>query len=130
MRAGWYEKTGPAHEVVAVGEIETPTPGPGEVLVRVHASGINPSDYKRRANVKAPAEFPRVVPHSDGAGVVAALGAGVSGLRVAIASGSTTHNGGALSARPRNMSVCRLVWCAHCRRTRALSKAPVSASRR
>ena len=82
MRAGWYEKTGPAHEVVAVGEIETPTPGPGEVLVRVHASGINPSDYKRRANVKAPAEFPRVVPHSDGAGVVAALGAGVSGLRV------------------------------------------------
>lgn len=81
MRAGWYEKTGPAHDVVKTGEIDTPTPGPGEVLVRVHASGINPSDYKRRANVKAAAEFPRVVPHSDGAGIVAGLGAGVSGLR-------------------------------------------------
>ena len=73
MLAGWYEKTGPALEVIQTGEIETPTPGAGEVLVRVHASGINPSDYKRRANVKVAAEFPRVVPHSDGAGVVAAV---------------------------------------------------------
>ena len=81
MRAGWYEKTGPAHEVIKVGEMDAPRPAPGEILVRVHASGINPSDYKRRANVKVPAEFPRVVPHSDGAGVVAALGAGVTGFR-------------------------------------------------
>ena len=81
MRAGWYEQTGPAHSVIHTGEIETPEPGPGEVLVRVHASGINPSDYKRRANIKVAAEFPRVVPHSDGAGVVAGLGAGVSGFR-------------------------------------------------
>ena len=82
MRAGWYDKTGPASEVITTGEMETPKPGPGEVLVRVHASGINPSDYKRRANVKVPAEFPRVVPHSDGAGIVAALGSGVSGFKV------------------------------------------------
>jgi NADPH2:quinone reductase len=58
-----------------------PKPGPGEILVRVHASGINPSDYKRRANTKVAPEFPRIVPHSDGAGVVAALGAGVTGFR-------------------------------------------------
>ena len=82
MRAGWYEKTGPAAEVVKTGEMQTPVAGPGEVLVRLHASGINPSDYKRRANVKAAAEFPRVVPHSDGAGVVAELGAGVSGFSI------------------------------------------------
>jgi NADPH2:quinone reductase len=81
MRAGWYERTGPADEVIQVGEMETPTPAPGEVLVRLHVSGINPSDYKRRANTKAAIEFPRVVPHSDGAGVVAALGTGVTGLR-------------------------------------------------
>src|SRR4051794_32063967 len=81
MRAGWYERTGPADEVIQVGEMETPTPAPGDVLVRLHASGINPSDYKRRANTKAAIEFPRVVPHSDGAGVVAALGTGVTGLR-------------------------------------------------
>jgi len=82
MRAGWFEKTGPAAEVVKVGDMDKPVAGAGEVLIRLHASGINPSDYKRRANVKASPEFPRVVPHSDGAGVVEALGAGVTGLAV------------------------------------------------
>jgi NADPH2:quinone reductase len=82
MRAGWYEKCGPADEVIEVGEMDAPAPGPGEILVRIHASGINPSDYKRRGNVKQKIEFPRVVPHSDGAGVVAAVGAGVSGFRL------------------------------------------------
>jgi NADPH2:quinone reductase len=81
MRAGWYEKTGPAGDVIQVGEMDAPRPAAGEILIRVHASGINPSDYKRRANIKVPAEFPRVVPHSDGAGVVAALGSGVTGFR-------------------------------------------------
>jgi len=81
MRAGWYERTGPADEVIQTGEMAVPKPGPGEILVRVHASGINPSDYKRRANTKVAPEFPRIVPHSDGAGIVAALGAGVTGLR-------------------------------------------------
>ena len=81
MRAGWYERCGPADEVIEIGEIDTPAPGPGEVLVRIHASGIDPSDYKRRGNTKQPMEFPRVVPHSDGAGIVAALGAGVSGFK-------------------------------------------------
>ncbi|HEY8581005.1 MAG TPA: NADPH:quinone reductase [Beijerinckiaceae bacterium] len=82
MRAGWYERCGAADEVIAVGEAPTPTAGPGEVLVRLHASGINPSDYKRRANVAAGIEFPRVIPHSDGAGVIAGVGEGVDGHRV------------------------------------------------
>ncbi len=80
MRAGWYERTGPARDVIETGDMPRPEPGPGEVLVRLHASGINPSDYKRRANTKAKMEFPRIIPHSDGAGVVAGLGAGVKGL--------------------------------------------------
>lgn len=80
MRAGWYEKNGPAREVIEVGEVETPSPGPGEVLVRLYASGLNPSDYKRRGNLRAGMEFPRIIPHSHGAGVVAGLGAGVTGL--------------------------------------------------
>jgi len=79
MRAGWYERGGPAHEVIAVGDLPDPVAGAGEVLVRLHASGINPSDYKRRAGA---GPGPRVVPHSDGAGVVAALGDGVGGLAV------------------------------------------------
>jgi NADPH:quinone reductase len=82
VKAGWYRRPGPAEEVIEVGDMETPTAGPGEILVRLRASGINPSDYKRRANAKAPIEFPIVIPHSDGAGVVAALGAGVSGMGV------------------------------------------------
>jgi NADPH:quinone reductase len=82
MLAGWYERGGLAHEVIQIGDMPTPEAGPGEILVRVHASGINPSDYKRRSNAKAPTEFPRVVPHSDGAGVIAAIGVGVEGFAV------------------------------------------------
>ena len=80
MRAGWYERPGPANQVITIGEMDSPRPNPGEVLVRVHASGINPSDYKRRANTKSAMEFPRIIPHSDGSGVDGALGAGVRGL--------------------------------------------------
>src|SRR6267154_745348 len=81
MLAGWYEKGGLAEKVIEVGDMEMPRAGPGEVLVRLRASGINPSDYKKRA-ANAPLEFPRIVPHSDGAGVVEALGAGVSDFKV------------------------------------------------
>ena len=78
MQTGWYERCGPAEDVIVLGELPTPQPAAGEVLVRLHASGISPSDYKKRGNVKAGMEFPRIVPHSDGAGVGAALGTGVT----------------------------------------------------
>lgn len=81
MRAGWYERPGPAYDVITVGEMPTPEPGVGEVRVRLHASGISPSDYKRRASAKGGMEFPRIVPHSDGAGVVDAVGDGVTAFR-------------------------------------------------
>jgi NADPH2:quinone reductase len=78
MRQASYNRTGPARDVFRIDEVERPSPGAGEVLVRVHASGINPSDFKQRAGwagTKPPVR--PIVPHSDGAGVVAALGAGV-----------------------------------------------------
>src|SRR5258705_4591623 len=81
MLAGRYEKGGLADKVIEVGYMEIPRAGPGEVLVRLRASAINPSDYKKRA-ANAPLEFPRIVPHSDGAGVVEAFGAGVSDFKV------------------------------------------------
>lgn len=81
MFAGWYERTGPALEVIETGSMARPEPGPGEVLVRLHASGINPSDYKKRGNTKVAAEYPRVIPHSDGAGIIAGLGKGVCGWK-------------------------------------------------
>ncbi|HEX5077744.1 MAG TPA: NADPH:quinone reductase [Geminicoccaceae bacterium] len=83
MRAAWYEATGPAREVIRIGELPRPEPGSGEVLVRVHASGLNPSDTKRRAGWRREAlEYPRVIPHSDGAGVIEAVGAGVDDGRI------------------------------------------------
>src|SRR5579885_1150098 len=82
MRAAWYERNGAAREVLTIGEMPDPAPGPGEVLVRIHASGVNPSDVKSRQGLRGPMAFPRVIPHSDGAGVVAAVGEGVSPARV------------------------------------------------
>jgi NADPH2:quinone reductase len=77
MRAVWYDRQGPADEVIVTGELPTPEPGTGQVRVRLEASGVNPSDtYRRRGAV--PAEYPRVIPNSDGAGVVDKVGDGVS----------------------------------------------------
>lgn len=78
MRAAWYEKNGSAEDVLQVGELPTPTPGPGDVRVRMHASGINPFDVKTRAGLRQKLNFPRVVPHCDGAGVIDAVGEGVA----------------------------------------------------
>jgi len=81
MRAAFYEKNGPAHEVLQVGEVETPTAGPGEVRVRVATSGVNPSDVNARIGVRKLA-FPRVIPHSDGAGEIDQVGPGVDRARI------------------------------------------------
>ena len=82
MRAGWYERNGPAAEVIEVGDMPTPDPGDGEVLVRLHASGVNPSDVKRRDGWGGQViDNPRVIPHSDGAGIIEAVGDGVSSSR-------------------------------------------------
>lgn len=83
MRAAWFEEFGAASDVLKVGELETPVAGPGEVLVRLHTSGINPSDVKKRAG-----SFPDllddglVIPNSDGAGIIEAVGEGVDKSRV------------------------------------------------
>jgi NADPH2:quinone reductase len=83
MRAAWFEAFGPARDVLQIGEQEAPSAGAGEVLVRMHTSGINPSDVKKRAG-----SFPTlldaglVIPNSDGAGVVEAVGDGVDSARV------------------------------------------------
>ncbi|MBX9665549.1 NADPH:quinone reductase [Novosphingobium sp.] len=82
MRAVWYEETGPAEAVLRLGEMADPQPGPGEVRVRLHASGVNPSDVKSRSGVRGPIAFPRVIPHSDGAGEIDAVGEGVVTSRI------------------------------------------------
>jgi len=82
MRAAYYEKNGPAREVLKVGEVEPPRPGPGEVRIKLATSGVNPSDVKSRAGLTRKIAFPRVIPHSDGAGVVDMVGDGVSSARI------------------------------------------------
>jgi NADPH:quinone reductase-like Zn-dependent oxidoreductase len=83
MRAACFESFGPAQKVIIVGERPRPSPGTGEVLVRLRTSGVNPSDVKKRAG-----SFPNlladgyVIPNSDGAGVIEAVGAGVASERV------------------------------------------------
>jgi NADPH:quinone reductase len=78
MRAVWYDRQGPAREVLILGELPTPDPGPGEVRVRLEAAGVNPSDTYRRRGPVPPMEFPRVVTCSDGAGTVDRVGPGVA----------------------------------------------------
>jgi NADPH2:quinone reductase len=83
MHAAYYDATGPAAEVLQLGDLPDPVPGPGEVRVRVHCSGVNPSDVKSRAGLRSRAmPFPRVVPHSDGAGVIDRVGEGVPSSRI------------------------------------------------
>lgn len=82
MRAAWYDRQGPAAEVFQVGELPDPSPGPGEVRVAVTASAVNPSDLYTRSGRRGPMAFPRIVPHSDGAGVIDAVGPGVPPSRV------------------------------------------------
>ena len=83
MLAAWFDRFGPAAEVLELGERDTPTAGPGEVLVRLATSGVNPSDVKKRAGA-----FPDlldggyVIPNSDGAGIIEAVGDGVDRSRI------------------------------------------------
>lgn len=83
MRAAFYDQTGPAHQVLQIAELPDPVPAAGEVRVRLQWSGVNPSDVKARAGLRAGGmPFPRIIPHSDGMGIVDAVGPGVSAARI------------------------------------------------
>lgn len=82
MKAVWYEKFGPADQVLQVGEMPDSEPAAGEVCVKLAASGVNPVDVKRRLGGRGEMTSPRVVPHFDGAGVIDDVGAGVDEARV------------------------------------------------
>jgi NADPH2:quinone reductase len=97
MLASWYDEQGPAAAVLGVGELPDPEPGPGEVRVRVTVSGVNPGDTKKRRGwLGSSMPYPRVIPHSDAAGVVDAVGDGVDARRV----GQRVWVYGAQSYRP------------------------------
>ncbi len=94
MKAIWYETLGSASSVLQYGELETPTPTAGQVLIKLQASSVNPSDVKMRAGTRAGGTkmaYPKIIPHSDGSGVIAEVGMGVDtnriGQRVWVANG-------------------------------------------
>ena len=83
MQAAFYETTGPASDVLSVAELPTPVAGPGEVRVKIAWSGVNPSDVKSRARPRSVSmPFPRIIPHSDGSGVIDQAGPDVPSTRI------------------------------------------------
>jgi NADPH2:quinone reductase len=82
MQAAYYESIGAAADVIHVGERPTPEPRATEVRIRVHTSGVNPSDVKTRAGSRGPLTFPYVIPHSDGAGIIDAVGTSIDPARI------------------------------------------------
>ncbi len=83
MKAAWYSQAGPAQDVLQVGEMETLQPSLGEVRVKLKTSGVNPSDVKKRAGAQPAAPEPGdVIPHSDGAGVIDAVGPNIPESRI------------------------------------------------
>jgi len=84
MKAVWFEKRGPARDVLTVGEMPDPAPGVGDVRVRIRVSGVNPTDTKTRGTWLGASkmEFPRIIPGQDGAGVIDQVGPGVPESRI------------------------------------------------
>jgi NADPH:quinone reductase len=97
LRAAWYERQGPARETLVVGDMPDVHPGPGEVRIAVSVSGLSPGDVKKRTGWQGSRmEYPRVIPHSDGAGTIDAVGEGVDKARI----GESAWCYGAQSYRP------------------------------
>src|SRR5450830_1580166 len=82
MRAAYYEQNGSAREVLRVAEVETPQAGPGEVRIKLSHSGVNPSDVKSRQGATRKIAWPRLIPHSDGAGQIDQVGDGIAKSRL------------------------------------------------
>jgi hypothetical protein len=83
LRAAWYEHQGDPYHSLVVGEMPDPVPGAGEVRIAVTVSGLSPGDVKKRSGWQGSAmSYPRVIPHSDGAGTIDAVGPGVTQDRI------------------------------------------------
>ena len=85
MQAITYSRFGAASDVLTLSDVPNPDPAPGEVLVELSHSGVNPSDVKARSGARpgvTKPPFDLIVPHSDGAGTIVAVGDGVDPARI------------------------------------------------
>jgi NADPH:quinone reductase-like Zn-dependent oxidoreductase len=123
VQAAFYCRQGPAQEVMSYGEQPLPEPAAGEVRVRLSTSGANPADWKvRKGGLGRSLIAPLIIPHSDGAGAIDAVGEGVPAAGSVNESGSGTANGSDRSAP--------LLSTSHCRQSRRLPYLRTSAIRR
>lgn len=82
MKAAFYENQGDPYEVLQIGEVLKPSPGKGEVLVKIAVSGLNPSDIRVRTGSLGAMAFSRIIPHQDGSGTIEAVGEGIDPARL------------------------------------------------
>ncbi len=82
MKAVFNISRGTARDTLVLREVDRPVPGPGEVLIQMRASGVNPSDVKLRSGAQGPMIADQVLVHNDGAGVIEAVGEGVGPARI------------------------------------------------
>jgi hypothetical protein len=128
MKAAWYEKQGPPRAVLVVGEMPDPIPTAGEVRIRIAASGINPGDTKKRGDsFGIGMAYPRVIPHSDGAGHVDQLGTGFPLNGWAVLYGVTEPSRIVRLVQPRSLRWCPWITLFVSRKECRWSKAPVLA---
>ncbi|MFC7693259.1 alcohol dehydrogenase catalytic domain-containing protein [Paeniroseomonas aquatica] len=130
MRAVWYDRTGPAAAVLQFGERPLPEPAAGEVRVRLAASGVNPADTYRRAGTSYANEWPLIIPNSDGAGVVEALGEGVDAALLGRRVWLYNAQRGRPSAPPPRRPASRSNTSRTCPKASPMRSAPASASPR
>jgi len=83
-------------------EVPAPRPGPNQLLVRNHAVGVNPVDTYLRANIDNRGPKLPYTPGSDAAGVVEAVGSGVTGVKA----GDRVYVGGTLTGAYAELSLC------------------------
>lgn len=96
MRAWIYDTAGAARDVMREVTLDMPSPGPGEVLVELRVSAVNPTDVKRRVTGRELGLFSPIIPNNDGSGIIVAVGAGVSTSRT----GENVWLFGAQAGRP------------------------------
>lgn len=83
MKAAWFESFGGASKVIRIGVQPKPVVTKGQVLIKLAASGVNPSDVKKRAGAFSNLlDNGLIIPNSDGAGIIEEVGYGVNKSRI------------------------------------------------
>ena len=101
MKAIRVHEFGPP-EVMKLENVPDPAPGPGQVVVRVHAAGVNPVETYIRSGVYALKPSLPYTPGGDAAGVVAAVGDQVTGFKA----GDRVYTAGTISGAYAQLALC------------------------